>query len=51
MVIFVAVTVGSFDGRRNHWAMRYEIDERSGAGGGQVFSLAGIEAAMNITAA
>jgi hypothetical protein len=31
--------------------MLYEIDEGSWAGGGQVFPLAGIQAAMNIKAA
>ena len=43
--------VGPFEGRLNHWAMLYEIDEGSWAGGGQVFPLAGIQAAMNIKAA
>lgn len=43
--------VGAFEGRLNHWAMLYEIDEGSWAGGGQVFPLAGIQAAMNIKAA
>lgn len=44
-------TVGTFEGRLNHWAMLYEVDEGSWAGGGQVFPLAGIQAAMNIKAA
>jgi phenylpyruvate tautomerase PptA (4-oxalocrotonate tautomerase family) len=43
--------VGTFEGRLNHWAMLYEIDEGSWAGGGQVFPLAGIQSAMNIKAA
>lgn len=43
--------VGSFDGRLNHWAMLYEINEGGWAGGGQIFPLAGIQAAMNIKAA
>jgi len=43
--------VGPFEDRLNHWAMLYEIDEGSWAGGGQVFPLAGIKAAMNIKAA
>jgi len=42
---------GAFEGRLNHWAMLYEIDEGSWAGGGQVIPLAGIQAAMNIKAA
>ncbi len=40
--------VGPYENRLNHWAMLYEIDEGSWAGGGQVFPLAGIKAAMNI---
>lgn len=40
--------VGTFEGRLNHWAMLYEVDEGSWAGGGQIFPLAGIQAAMNI---
>ncbi len=43
--------VGSFDGRLNHWTMLYEVDEGSWGGGGQIFPLAGIQAAMNIKAA
>lgn len=42
--------VGPFHGRLNHWAMLYEVSEGSWAGGGQVFPLAGIQAAMNIQA-
>lgn len=40
--------VGPFQDRLNHWAMLYEVSERSWAGGGQVFPLAEIQAAMNI---
>lgn len=40
--------VGPFEGRLNHWALLYEIDEGSWTGGGQVFPLSGIQAAMNI---
>ena len=43
--------VGPFDDRLNHWVMLYEVDEGSWAGGGQIFPLAGIQAAMNIKAA
>jgi phenylpyruvate tautomerase PptA (4-oxalocrotonate tautomerase family) len=43
--------VGPYEGRLNHWAMLYEVDEGSWAGGGQVFPLAVIQAAMNIKAA
>ena len=44
--------VGVFaDGRLNHWAMLYEVSEGSWGGGGQVFPLAGIQAAMNIKTA
>jgi phenylpyruvate tautomerase PptA (4-oxalocrotonate tautomerase family) len=43
--------VGPYEGRLNHWAMLYEVNEGSWAGGGQVFPLAGIQAAMNIKAA
>jgi len=42
---------GQFDGRLNHWAMLYEVMEGGWAGGGQIFPLAGIQAAMNIKAA
>jgi phenylpyruvate tautomerase PptA (4-oxalocrotonate tautomerase family) len=42
---------GPYEGRLNHWAMLYEVNEGSWAGGGQVFPLAGIQAAMNIKAA
>ena len=44
-------TVGPYEGRLNHWAMLYEVDEGSWTGGGQVFPLAGIQAAMSIKAA
>ena len=40
--------IGPFEGRLNHWAMLFEVAEGSWAGGGQVFPLAGIQAAMNI---
>lgn len=43
--------VGPFEGRLNHWLMLTELDEGSWAGGGQIFPLAGIQAAMNIKAA
>jgi phenylpyruvate tautomerase PptA (4-oxalocrotonate tautomerase family) len=43
--------IGPFKGRLNHWAMLYEITEGSWAGGGQIFPLAGIQAAMNIKVA
>lgn len=43
--------VGPFDGRLNHWAMLFEISEGGWAGGGQIFPLAGIQAAMNIKVA
>jgi hypothetical protein len=49
--VIVDDIVGPFEGRLNHWAMLYEIDEGSRAGGGQVFPLAGIQGAMNIKAA
>jgi len=42
---------GIFEDRLNHWTMLYEIDEGSWAGGGQIFPLTGIQAAMNIKAA
>lgn len=42
---------GPFEGRLNHWAMLYEVMEGSWAGGGQIFPLAGIQAAMNIKTA
>ena len=42
--------VGPYKDRLNHWTMLYEIDEGSWSGGGQVFPLAGIQAAMNIKA-
>jgi len=43
--------VGPFEGRLNHWAMLYDLNEGNWAGGGQIFPLAGIQAAMNIKAA
>jgi len=44
--------VGVFaDGRLNHWTMFFEVSEGSWTGGGQVFPLAGIQAAMNIKVA
>ena len=43
--------VGPFEDRLNHWSMLYEVSEGSWAGGGQIFPLAGIQAAMNIKAA
>jgi phenylpyruvate tautomerase PptA (4-oxalocrotonate tautomerase family) len=42
---------GTFEGRLNHWAMLYEVIEGGWAGGGEIFSLAGIQAAMNIKSA
>ena len=43
--------IGTYEGRLNHWAMLYELDEGSWAGGGQIFPLAGIQAAMDIPTA
>lgn len=43
--------VGTFENRLNHWVMLFELDEGSWAGGGQIFPLASIQAAMNIKAA
>lgn len=43
--------VGPFEGRLNHWTMLYDLNEGNWAGGGQIFPLAGIQAAMNIKAA
>ncbi|QMU61304.1 MAG: hypothetical protein GKR92_06175 [Gammaproteobacteria bacterium] len=43
--------VGPFDGRLNHWTMLYDLNEGNWAGGGQIFPLAGIQAAMNIKTA
>ncbi len=40
--------VGPFEGRLNQWTMLYELDEGSWAGSGQIFPLAGIQAAMGI---
>ncbi len=47
----VDTIVGSFEGRLNHWAMLHELNEGGWGGAGQIFSLAGIQAAMNIQAA
>jgi len=44
-------TVGTFEGRLNHWAMLYEVAEGSWGGAGQVFSLAAIQSVMNINPA
>lgn len=43
--------VGPYEGRLNHWLMLHEIAEGSWGGAGQIFPLAGIQAAMNIKAA
>lgn len=43
--------VGPYEGRLNQWTMLTELDEGSWAGSGQIFPLAGIQAAMNIKAA
>lgn len=43
--------VGTYEDRLNHWLMLTELDEGSWAGGGQIFPLAGIQAAMNIQSA
>ena len=43
--------VGPFEGRFNHWAMLHELDEGCWGGGGQIFGLASIQAAMHIKAA
>ena len=40
--------IGVYEGRLNHWTNLYEIAEGSWGGGGQVFPLVGIQAAMNI---
>ena len=42
--------VGQFEDRLNHWAMLYELDEGVWAGGGRIFPLADIQAAMNVKA-
>ncbi len=42
--------VGPFEGRLNHWAMLHELSEGRWGGAGKIFSLAGIQAAMNIQA-
>lgn len=39
---------GPIEGWLNHWAMIYEVDEGSWAGGNQIFPLAGILAAISI---
>ncbi|MCG8491951.1 MAG: hypothetical protein MI743_10080 [Sneathiellales bacterium] len=43
--------VGIFEGRLNHWTMMHEVTEGSWAGAGQIFHLADIQSAMNISAA
>lgn len=43
--------VGPFEGRLNHWLMLYELRDGGWAGGGQVFRLPDIQAAMSIKAA
>ena len=43
--------VGPFEGRLNHWAMLYELDEGGWAGAGQIVRFADIQGAMNIRAA
>ena len=40
--------VGPFEGKPNHWAMLYELDEGSWGAGGQIARLADIQSAMNI---
>ena len=40
--------VGEYEGRLNHWINLHEVAEGSWGGAGQVFPLAGIQAAMNI---
>lgn len=42
---------GVYEGKLNHWSMFNEISEGCWAGGGQVFPLTAIQAAMNIKAA
>ncbi|MFK8048345.1 MAG: hypothetical protein AB8B81_07930 [Halioglobus sp.] len=49
--VIVDELIGPFEGRLNHWVMLTELDEGGWAGGGQIFPLAGIQAAMNIKAA
>jgi phenylpyruvate tautomerase PptA (4-oxalocrotonate tautomerase family) len=41
--------LGVYEGRLNHWVMLYDHAEGNWAGGGQIFPLVGIQAAMNIT--
>jgi len=43
--------IGTYQDRLNHWAIFREVDEGSWAGNGQIFSLAGIQNAMNIKTA
>ena len=40
--------VGPYEDRLNQWTMLYELDEGGWAGSGQIFPLAGIQAAMGI---
>jgi phenylpyruvate tautomerase PptA (4-oxalocrotonate tautomerase family) len=40
--------VGPFDGKPNHWALLYELDEGSWGAGGQIAHPADIQSAMNI---
>lgn len=40
--------LGRIDGKLNHWAMLYELDEGSWGAGGQIARLADIQSAMNI---
>ena len=42
--------VGPFEGRLNHWAMLYELNDGGWAGGGQIFRLPDIQKAMNVKA-
>ena len=43
--------VGPYEGRLNHWLMLDELPEGGWGGGGQIFGLADIQAAMNVTVA
>jgi len=43
--------IGPLEGRLNHWAMLYEVNEGSLAGAGKVFPLADFQTVMNIKAA
>lgn len=47
----VDTLVGPLEGRLNHWAMLYELDEGSWGGGGKIFRLADSRAAMHISVA